>query len=33
MRNLGGAIGIAVCGTVRDRADLHFRRIARRTRR
>ncbi len=29
MRNLGGAIGIAVCGTIlNDRANLHFLRLA-----
>jgi DHA2 family multidrug resistance protein len=29
MRNLGGAIGIAVCGTIlNDRTNLHFQRIA-----
>jgi len=29
MRNLGGAIGIAACGTVlNDRTNLHFQRIA-----
>jgi DHA2 family multidrug resistance protein len=29
MRNLGGAIGIAVCGTIlNDRANLHFERLA-----
>jgi DHA2 family multidrug resistance protein len=29
MRNLGGAIGIALCGTIlNDRANLHFLRIA-----
>ena len=29
MRNLGGAIGIAVCGTIlNDRTNLHFLRLA-----
>jgi DHA2 family multidrug resistance protein len=29
MRNLGGAIGIAACGTIlNDRANLHFLRLA-----
>lgn len=29
MRNLGGAIGIAACGTIlNDRTNLHFRRLA-----
>jgi DHA2 family multidrug resistance protein len=29
MRNLGGAIGIAVCGTIlNDRTNLHFERLA-----
>src|ERR1700754_533910 len=29
MRNLGGAIGIAVCGTIlNDRTNLHFQRLA-----